>query len=777
MPQTITLSLTGTATEGQDYDAIPRTLTLEANATSARTTVTAMHDTLVEGPETIILTARHGDTPVGETTITIADDDVAQFDLMVDDDDIPETGGAATLTVSTGEATFADDQTITLSLTGTATEGQDYDILTKQLLLAAGEFSVSTTVTALHDTVDEEHEEITITAELHDGTRVGEPKTITITDNDTAQLALTVDHDTIAEAGGAATVTVSTGEATFATDQAITLFLTGTATEGQDYDAVTKELILAAQATSVSTRVTAVDDTVVEGDETITITARHGGVPVGETMTITIASDIRDLEAAKEVVEETLETVVSSTLSNVTTNIGTRFSAARGATAITVAGLPVALEDAVSTLAAFNERSDAARRGEHGDGLRGQYLTLDRLLQTSSFQVSLAAAHADADAPGAEPASSLTVWGRVDSMFFDKESDDPNRYDGDLKAGYLGIDSWLDDRWLLGVAASVTKVDADYGLDAGGGRLDLSIVGVHPYVRLAVDEVSELWLILGLSRGKLEHLSRAAGSTHEDTDITMYMGAAGARRELASVVGIDIALLGDAGFGILRGGRSSGAPTIANLSADSWRARVGFSGSHTIHLQDLSMFTPFVEVVGRYDGGGDDNAGLEIAGGVQYANPVSGLGLEFRATVLPVYSEDDYREYGFSLSASASPGIGGEGLAVAVATSLGPQTGSTAALWRGNLLGAVDASHNLAESLTLNAEVGYGFPVVGSKGVLTPFGGLRMRNGGDQQMRTGVRFGRMASTRPWNLELAGEQHTSDARAPEYLLNLLARVQF
>ena len=765
--QTITLSLAGTATEGEDY-TVTKELTLAAGQTSVSTTVTTTDDTVAEGDETIVITAQRDDTLVGETTITITDNDMVQFTLTVNETTIAEDGGETTVTVSTGGATFDTPQTITLSLAGIATEGEDYTV-TKELTLAAGQTSVSTTVTTTDDTVAEGDETIVVTAQRGD-TLAGET-TITITDNDMVQFTLTVNETTIAEDGGETMVTVSTGGATFDTPQTITLSLTGMATEGEDYT-VTKELTLAAGATSVSTTVTARNDTVDEDDETIVITAQHGGEIIGEPRTITVMdTEPEALPHEKEVVEDTVEAVVSSALSNVTTNIGTRFSAARSGTSVTVAGLPVAMEDSVSALAAFNDRSDPALHGEYGDDFRSQYLTLDRLLQTSAFQVSLAAA----DAQGAGPGPSLTVWGRVDSMFFDKESNDDNRYDGDLKAGYLGIDTWLDDRWLLGVAASITKVDAGYGLDSGG-KLDLSIVGVHPYVRLALDDVSELWLILGLSRGKLQHLSKAR-STPEDTDVTMYMGAAGVRRELTSIGGIDIALLGDAGFGSLRGGRGSDLPTIANLSADAWRARLGFSGSHTVQLEGLATFTPFVEIVGRYDGGSDGNTGLEIAGGLQYANPVSGLGLEIRANVLPLYSEDDYREYGFSISASASPGIGGEGLAMAVATSLGPQTGSTAALWRENLLGPANASDNLAESLALNAEIGYGFPVVGSKGVLTPFGGFRLRNGGGQQMRTGVRFGQMVSARPWNLELSGEQRTSDVREPEYLVNLLGRVRF
>ena len=141
-------------------------------------------------------------------------------------------------------------------------------------------------------------------------------------------------------------------------------------------------------------------------------------------------------------------------------------------------------------------------------------------------------------------------------------------------------------------------------------------------------------------------------------------------------------------------------------------------------MEDLATFTPFVEVVGRYDGR-DANTGVEIAAGFQYANPASGFGLEIRGNALPLYSESDYREYGFSITASASPGLGGEGLAMALTTSLGPETGSAEALLRRDMFDPLNVSDNLAEALSLNAEVGYGFPIAGSGAVLKPFGGVR----------------------------------------------------
>ena len=765
--QTITLSLAGTATDGEDY-AVTQDLILEAGQTSVSTSVTAIGDTVPEGSETIVISAQYDGEMIGETqTVTIIDG-MPQFTLTVDTTAIDEDEGSATVTVSTGGVTFQTDQTITLSLAGTATDGEDYAV-TQDLILEAGQTSVSTSVTAIGDTVPEGSETIVISAQ-YDGEMIGETQTVTIIDG-MPQFTLTVDTTAIDEDEGSATVTVSTGGVTFQTDQTITLSLAGTATEGEDY-AVTKELTLTAGQTSVSTTVTARDDTVPEGSETIEITAQHAGEIVGGTQTVTIMEPASPLPT-KEVVEETLEAVVTSTLSNVTTNIGTRFSAARGGTAFTVAGRPIPFAESALALAAFHDHSDSALYNGHDSDRRGRDLDLSRLLETSAFQVSLLAA--DENTQGAEPAQSLTVWGRVDRMFFDKESGDINRYGGDLKAGYLGIDTWLDDRWLIGVAASVTMVEADYGLSGAGGELGLTMLGVYPYLRLALDDLSELWVILGVSKGEITNLSET-GSAPEESNIIMYMFAAGTRRELTTIGGIDIALLGDAGFGSLRSDGRSGLQVIDNLSTDTWRARLGFSGSHTILLADQATFTPFVEVMGRYDAG-DDNVGVEISGGIQYANPASGLGLEMRANILPLYSESDYREYGFSLSVSASPGAGGEGLAMAISTSLGPETGNVAGLSSKDLFASAHPAVNLSEMLSINGEVGYGFPVVGARGVLTPFGQFRVRNDGGRQMHAGVRLGRMTSATPWNLELSGGQRTSEASDPEYLVSLLGRVRF
>ena len=275
--QTIILTFTGNATAPADYTITPASITITAGATSGSATITTQDDALVEGDETIAIRARHDGAEIGTRNITIEDNDTADFSLTVDTDTITEEGaGSATVTVSTGGATFASAQTISLTLGGSATATADYTIAPANITIAANATSGSATVTALDDSLVEGREAIAITASQGGSVEIG------ITDNDAANFSLTVDAATITEEGsGSATITVDTGGATFATAQTISLTLGGGATAGEDYTIAPASITLAANQTSGSATVTAVDDMEVEEAETITIAATHGTTPIG----------------------------------------------------------------------------------------------------------------------------------------------------------------------------------------------------------------------------------------------------------------------------------------------------------------------------------------------------------------------------------------------------------------------------------------------------------------------------------------------------------------
>ena len=214
---------------------------------------------------------------------------IPMLSIAVDKTNIAEDAGVATVTVST-PLPFSTDQTIDLTLAGTADENVDYIVSATSLTLTTGQTSVSATVTASNDNYDDDAETVIVTATSGDDD-IG-AVTVTIDDDDAAAtLSVSVNNPSISEAGGISTLTVSTGGTIFATDQTIDLMLAGTATMTDDYIISDTSLTLPANATSISATVTAVQNTIEEPNETVLITASHNGAPIGTQQTVTITDD------------------------------------------------------------------------------------------------------------------------------------------------------------------------------------------------------------------------------------------------------------------------------------------------------------------------------------------------------------------------------------------------------------------------------------------------------------------------------------------------------
>ena len=310
--QTITLAARGTAASS-DYSLSPTSLTLDAGDTSVTATVTAVDDSDEESDETVVVTASHGGGTVGSATVTIEDNDTATWSVTAGPAKVVE-GAASTVTVSVDKE-FEVDQTITLAARGTAASS-DYSLSPTSLTLDAGDTSVTATVTAVDDSVIEESDETVVVTASHGGGTVGSA-TVTIEDNDTATWSVTAGPAKVAE-GAASTVTVSVGKE-FEVDQTITLAARGTAASS-DYSLSPTSLTLDAGDTSVTATVTAVDDSDEESDETVVVTASHGGGAVGSA-TVTI----EDNDTATWSVTAGPAKVVEGAASTVTVSVGKEF--------------------------------------------------------------------------------------------------------------------------------------------------------------------------------------------------------------------------------------------------------------------------------------------------------------------------------------------------------------------------------------------------------------------------------------------------------------------
>ncbi len=456
--------------------------------------------------------------------------------------------------------------------------------------------------------------------------------------------------------------------------------------------------------------------------------------------------------------------------------IGVRNFQSAGGPTLTVGGQPITPGGVTLAVAA----SDAGWRSTPGADPEGEYwryrsLDVDELFRSSAFELILGAAEGEAQ-NGA--LSQLTLWGQGDFQFFDSKPSAGLRYDGNLKAGYLGVETRFDERWLAGAAVSRTKVVTDYAhpqADGGheDGQLDLTLTTAYPYLRLASDSRSEFWLLLGLGWGEVTN-QRVEASARESSNARTFMVAGGARRALTTKGGVDVALLGDAGYGYLKS--NSGPQLIDDLSIGSGQVRLGVEGSYTVALEGGSSLKPFVEVAGRYDRGDDHDVGLEIVGGVSWADPALRLGVEARGRVMVLHSADSYREYGASVAAKVSPGIGGEGLSLSLSPRLGAVTDGADALRRDDAFRHAISSDSKA--MSLNARAGYGIRDRLIRGLLTPFGELDLQESGSRRVRMGLRFERSGSgLGALSLELSGQRREAGDSIPEYRMGLTGRLRF
>jgi hypothetical protein len=299
----------GTATNGTDYNGLTGTVTFAAGSSTATVNLTPIDDTLFEGNETAILTlAANSNYAIGANntaTVTIADNDKPTITIAATDANATETltgqpvnPGSYTIT-RTGATNLP--LTVYYTVSGTATNGTDYNNLTGTVTFAAGSSTAVINLNVLDDTLIENNETVILTLAANSNYAIGanNTATVTIADNDllpTITIAAT-------DANAAETLTGQTANPgqftitrTGSTANALTVNYTvrGTATNGVDYNNLSGTVTFAAGSSTAVINLNVLDDNLVEGNETVILTlAANSNYAIGanNTATVTIADN------------------------------------------------------------------------------------------------------------------------------------------------------------------------------------------------------------------------------------------------------------------------------------------------------------------------------------------------------------------------------------------------------------------------------------------------------------------------------------------------------
>ena len=288
----IEYTLTGTATNGDDYTQLSGTITILANTRVTSIPLDTIDDSDPEDQETVIITLT-GVTE-GNPGIQIdTDNDTASIDIA--DNDTPlarvssftmgdeEQAEPGSFTLSQTVATEVDT-VITYSLMGTATEGADYNIqptpaVTRTAVIPADSQSVTITLAVIDDDLVENNETVTLRIESISGDSQLEidpnqrSGTLTIIDNDRAEVSVAATIPTANEAGTTA------GEVTFsltkksATDTIIAFSTDSpsTARPSEDYVSIGNSVTIPAGELSASLSIVGLPDNLPEGPETVVV--------------------------------------------------------------------------------------------------------------------------------------------------------------------------------------------------------------------------------------------------------------------------------------------------------------------------------------------------------------------------------------------------------------------------------------------------------------------------------------------------------------------------
>ena len=795
---TLAYTLEGTAMSGDDYRITgvtnqSGTVEVFAGASTVNIPVVITEDNAVEGDETIVLTLTGG---MGYTVgspddhmVTIEDNDVPPVDpvasFALSSSSTDESSGTHNVTINLSPAPQSN-VTVAYWGRGTAVLGSDFSItgVTREtggeIEVSAGTSTVNIPVTIIDDNAVEENETLVLT--LRDGTgyTVGSPNghTVTIADNDTRSVVLPTSPLSVVE-GQRGTYSIGLTSRPDGDDEIIVT----PQSDNSHVSFTPRSLTFNAETGNAPQQVSFVvtDD---NQDDTLTIShdvEGYGDLTDGGTVTVNVVPSSTTSEPEeKALVKDTVKAVAASAVANVSANIGARFSGSPGgaAPALTLAGVPVgAGMDWRSGEEVLLQRRGAPDLWDEAEGRpRVWSPSMTDLLRGSAFQVALGAAESGAGIGGIF--SGVTMWGRGDMVRLESDAEKEGSYDGRILAGYLGLDKRVTNQWTLGVAASRIGVSADYALESGKGELELNLTGVHPYARFASAQGTELSVILGWSSGEIENV-REGAAEREATDTKLFMAGAGGRQKVASGIlgGMDVALLGDVGYGQVSGESDEALETLDDLMIDTLRVRAGVEGSYTKALETGATLTPFVELAGRYDGGsGDDSSGMEVAGGVTYAAPAQGLGLQARAYALVLSSRSDYREYGASATVSLTSRQRGQGLSVSVTPRLGRPSEGADALWRTDPF-ALSGQPREPE-FALDARVEYGVAGLAFGGTVTPFTELQWLGDDRRRVRAGVRIGRKAlAGRGLDVRFYGERTTDAGDDADDRINLLANWRF
>ena len=788
---TIPLSVTpGNGATEADYRIAPSNVTLNSGVTETTVEVTAVDDDVDDDGEILVLGFGALPQLVNEgrqttATVRMTDDDERGVIVSVTELMVPE-GDAGSYTVALGSAPTG---TVTIEVTGMA--DSDVSVDPTRLTFTARDWDApQEVVVRAHDDDDAILDQVT----LHHATSGGDYGSVsapsvlvTVVEDDTPTLAVLGQR--AYEYAGAMEFTVFLDIPT--SDEVTVKYATsnGTAVAGEDYRTTQGTLRFAALQTRQKISVPIIDDNIDEDAETFKLTLTepsHATLRAGWAAT---TGTIDDNDSATDALQVLLSSVGRMVATDVIDVVSGRFDQpAEIEPALTLGGLPAVTYEQTgknrsqyATGSRFNR--PAAPRGNGWIPLETQISHPHGLSVPASFQHQAGASDllsgSDFEMPlkRAGSVGSWVLWGQVTLTGFSSLPNAIRRMDADGFTGYLGVEYRIRKNLLLGLALTHSRGDLDYDAVKTRNTLvpsDYGITSVLPYVHFQVRPGLGVWGLAGFGRGSSD-MSDFFGFV--DADMTLMMGAGGARQDLSTWYGIGFAVKGDAFY---VNTRSDGGARLPDVLVEAKRVRLMLEGRRTLAFDPVMRLTPSLEIGLRWDRGHVENgAGIDVGGGFQLAHSEHGVSLSTQLRYLLVHQQDAREEWGISLILRVDPGMARQGVVLNVSPVWGAPGSGPEAMWHSGFGVGIGGPRGPERTTNVRPDriefnVGYQLLALETNAMVTPYGGWTTGVHGFQSYRLGSR---LVVGRSVDMNLEGMRHVSAQRPGTYGFMLRGRMSW
>ncbi|TXT51486.1 MAG: hypothetical protein FD140_1524 [Limisphaerales bacterium] len=293
---TVFYTMSGTASNGQDYVLMPGSFVMPANTRLFFLSLVATNDYFVEGQEAATLTiSPNANYVVGTAAanMTIVDDDLPSVSVSSLDSTAAETGGNPASFTFTRTGNLDRALTVDYVVSGGAVSGTDFNTLPGSITIPLGQTRATVTLTAIDDGIAEGDETVIVTIVDSVFYNTGSPNSARAIIQDDEQNTITVATTGNATEGGSGSFTLTR---TGSTNNPVTVFYTAGGSAfggvGADYNSIGTAAVIPAGSATVVIPVTTIDDNFFEAAETVILTvATNSTYNVGSafqaSMTIT----------------------------------------------------------------------------------------------------------------------------------------------------------------------------------------------------------------------------------------------------------------------------------------------------------------------------------------------------------------------------------------------------------------------------------------------------------------------------------------------------------